>query len=212
MPFSIALLIAVMVTARLTAKFTAKRLIQVGFLIAIVGIVALEITVQPGFTAASVASGGLFGIGLGMILPQTLNLVLSLASDKDTAETAGLNGTFEQLGNAAGVALVGTVMLVVLNFGLGQGIEASTTLAADDQQQLMAAVDEGVQLMSGTQVTEQLATVGADAAEIDEVLAIYEVSRVNGFRAGVAFLLFIALVGLVLSLGLPNRMLVEAER
>ncbi len=212
MPFSIALLIAAMVTARLTVKFTAKRLIQVGFLIAIAGLLMLEFTVQPGFSATDVASGAIFGVGLGMVLPQTLNLVLSLASDKDTPETAGLNGTFEQLGNAAGVALVGTIMLVVLNGGLSQGIESSTTLPVEDQQALVAAVEEGVQLMSESQVTEQLETAGADPAVIDEVLAIYELSRVNAFRAGVAFLLFMSLAGLVLSLGLPNRMLVEAEQ
>ncbi len=126
MPFSIALLIAAMLAARLSAKFSAKRMIRTGFVVAIAGLLSLLISVQPDISATELASGALFGAGLGLILPQTLNLVLSLVSAPDTPETAGLNGTFEQLGNAVGVALVGTIMLVSLSVGLGNGIEAST--------------------------------------------------------------------------------------
>ena len=42
------------------------------------------------------------------IASQILNLILSSVKPEDTAETAGLSSTFEQLGNAIGVALVGT--------------------------------------------------------------------------------------------------------
>jgi MFS family permease len=211
MPFSIALLIAAMVTARLTARFSAKRLIQAGFLIAIAGLLVFQFTIQPDFTAADVASAILFGVGLGMILPQTLNLVLSLASAKDTPETAGLNATSEQLGNAIGVALVGTMMLVSLSAGLEQGIEASDIIPAEDQAALTQGVEDGVELVSDSQLDEGLEAAGVDEATEAEVLEIYADARTDAFKAGVAFLLFVALVGLILTAGLPDIKLVGEE-
>lgn len=211
MPFSLALLVAALVAARLSAKITAKRIIQAGFLITILGLLMLEVTIQPGISATDLATGILFGVGLGLILPQTLNLVLSLVSANDTPETAGLNGTFEQLGNAIGVALVGAMMLVALNFGLETGIEASTTIPSEDKAALVAAVEEGVQLMSSAQLDANLEAAGIDEAVQEELLVIYDETRIEAFKSGVAFLLFMALMGLVLSLGLPNRKLVGED-
>ena len=208
MPFSLALLVAALLAARLTAKFTAKRVVQIGFILAIVGLLVLEFTVQPGFTASDIASALLYGFGLGFILPQTLNLVLSLVSAKDTPETAGLNGTFEQLGNSVGVALVGTIMLVMLSGGLEQQINASTTIADDDKAALITAVNEGIELMSDTQLNTGLEAAGIDATTQTEVEAIYANARTNAFKSGVAFLIFVAVVGLIFTAGLPNKMLV----
>ena len=190
---------------------SAKRIIQIGFLISIAGLLAFEFTIQPDISAAQLSSGALFGIGLGLILPTTLNLNLSMVPAKDTPETAGLNGTFEQLGNSIGVALVGAIMLLALSAGLAQRIEVNTVVPASDQQQLVAAVDDGVELMSDTQLTAELEAAGADAATTEEVVIMYEDSRVEAFRASVAFMIFVAVVGLVLTLGLSNRMLVEAD-
>jgi hypothetical protein len=208
MPFSLSLLIAAMVAARLTARFTAKRLIQVGFLITIVGLLVLALSVQPNFSASDLAHAVLLGVGMGMILPVTLNLVLSLVSAKDTPETAGLNATFEQLGNAVGVALVGTIMLVSLSATLEQDINASTVIPDDEKAVLIEAVDDGVELVSDSQLDEGLEAAGAGETTETEVLNIYSDARTEAFQAGVAFLFFVAIVGLILTAGLPNKMLV----
>ncbi len=65
--------------------------------------------------------------------------------------------------------------------------------------------------MSDAQVAEGLEAAGFDQADTDIVLAIYDDARVDAFRTGITFLLFVALAGLILSSGLPNKMLVEAE-
>ena len=212
MPFSIAVLIAAMIGARLSARFSAKRLIQIGFLIGIAGLLTLEFTIQPNISASDLAGGALFGAGVGLIASQILNLILSSVSATDTPETTGLNGTFEQLGNAIGVALVGTIMLVSLSAGLEQGIHTSSTISAEDKAVLVQSVEEGVELISNTQLDAGLEAAGADETVKTEVLAIYAKSRTDAFRAGVAFLIFVALAGLILTAGLPDRKLVEEEQ
>lgn len=210
MPFSIAVLIAAMVGAGLSAKYSAKRLIQVGLLIAIAGLLNLALTIQPDISATELASGALFGAGVGLVASQILNLILSSVAAEDTPETTGLNGTFEQLGNAIGVALVGTMMLVTLSAGLEQKID-DAQFSAEDRAALIQAVEEGVQLVSNSQLNEGLEAAGIDETTQSAILNIYADSRTQAFKAGVAFLLFVALVGLILTPGLSDRKLVGEE-
>lgn len=208
MPFSILLLILAIFGARLAARFYANRIIQVGFVIATAGLAAIAASIQPDSGPGDLALGGLFGAGLGLIASQLLNLILSSVPDKDTAETAGLNSTFEQLGNAIGVALVGAVMLTVLSSGLAQSFDSSATIPEDAKQPLIEAAEEGVQLMSNSQLEAGLAEAGLDDAAVEEVETIYADSRTAAFKAGVGLLIYGSLLGLVITLWLPKRKLV----
>lgn len=210
-PFSIALLITAILGSSLSSRFRAKRIIQVGFIISIAGLATLGSTIQPNITPSDLASGALFGAGLGLIASQILNLVLSSVSDKDTAETAGVNGTFEQLGNALGVALVGTIMLVSLSADLERGISTSDVIPPEDEVALIASVESGVELISNSQLQEGLKAAGVDETVEQEVINIYDLSRTQAFKAGIALLLFLTLVGLILTAGLSNRKLVGEE-
>ena len=210
-PFSIALLITAIVGARLSARFRAKRIIQVGFVTSIAGLLVMQMTVQPESSATDLASGALFGAGLGLIASQILNLILSSVTPEDTAETAGLNGTFEQLGNSIGVALIGTIMLVALSTNLQTSIDASTLIPEEDTAAANAAIEESIELVSDAQMQQSLADADADPAVEEEVLDLYGDARTEAFKAGIAFLLFLALVGLVLTGGLSNHKLVGEE-
>ena len=208
MPFSISLLLLAVVGARLSARFYAKRIIQVGFILAIAGLGVFAASIEPGASASDLASGFIFGAGLGLIASQILNLILSSVPPKDTAETAGLSATFEQLGNSIGVALVGTVMLMALTAGFQQGIATSDEIPNEVKQPLIDAVEEGVQLMSGSQFQDALVAEGVSEAGAEEMTKLYNVSRTNAFKAGVGLLVYASLLGLVFTLGLQMRKLV----
>ncbi|HRV93318.1 MAG TPA: MFS transporter [Anaerolineae bacterium] len=211
MPFSLSLLVMAVVGARLSARFYANHLLIIGFVIVIVGLMAIGASIQPGITPQELAFGALFGLGLGLIASQLLNLILSLVSPEQTAEAAGLNSTFEQLGNAIGVALIGTLMLTALSIGMQQGISASTVIPSEAKAPLTAGVEESVQLISDTQLEESLTAAGADEAISTELLDIYTSARTGSFKAAVSLLTFFSLLALVLSLWLPKRKLVETE-
>lgn len=200
-----------LIGARLSTRFYANRLLVIGFVIAITGLVSLSASIQPGIGPEDLVFGGLFGLGLGLIASQLLNLILSLVSPNQTAEAAGLNSTFEQLGNAIGVALIGTLMLGALTFGLQQGITASPVIPTEVKAPLNAGVEESVQLMSNTQLEEALVAANAPEAVSTELLNIYGLARTGAFKAAVGLLTFFALMALILSLWLPRRKLVETE-
>jgi fucose permease len=205
------MLVFAIIGARLSARFSAHLIIRVGFVLAAAGLAMLGASIQPEATFGDLALGALFGIGVGLIASQILNLILSSVEPQETAETAGLTSTFEQLGNSIGVALVGTVMLASLTTGLSRGINDSTILPSESKAPLIAAADESVQLMSNTQLERVLQETGADQTMINELGRIYADSRTSAFSAGVALLVFASLVGLVLTFGLPKRKLVEIQ-
>lgn len=212
MPFSLSMLVFAIIGARLSARFFANRIIQVGLVLAAVGLSGLGASIQPGATPSDLVLGAVFGMGIGLIASQILNLILSSVRAKDTAETAGLSSTFEQLGNSIGVALVGTVMLSTLATGLQQGINDSTVINEEAKAPLTEAAKDGVQLMSDSQFEEGLQAAGADAALEEELESIYSLSRTSAFQAGVALLIYAALLGLVVSLGLSKRKLIGDEQ
>jgi len=211
MPFSLSLLVMALVGARISSRFYANRIIQVGFVLSIAGLMAIGASIQPGATAKEIVLGGVFGAGLGLIVSQILNLILSSVSKAQTAETAGLTATFEQLGNAIGVALVGTVMLGVLTVSFQNGIAASDLFPAEVKAPLIESVEQGIQLMSSTQLDTAMEEAGIGEAAQNELLGIYGLARTEAFQAGVALLIFAGLLGLVLTLGLPKRKLVGEE-
>lgn len=211
MPFSLGLLVFAILGSRLSARFTAKRIIQVGFVLVLGGLIAVGGSIQPNITAAELVLGALFGLGVGLIASQILNLILSSVAPQDTAETAGLSSTFEQLGNAIGVALIGTIMLMTLNFGLAQQINASATLPAEMKTPLIANVEEGVQLMSDMQLEAAVRDANLDGAQEAELFQMYDLARTQAFRAGVGVLVFMGLLGAVSTLGLSNRKLIDEE-
>jgi hypothetical protein len=132
-------------------------------------------------------------------------------ASRETPEIAGVNGTFEQLGNAIGVALVGTMMLATLAGGLSQSVAESDVLPPQAKAPLEEAVENGIELMSDTQIEIGLDAAGADEATRQEVERIYGEERIAAFRAGVLFLIFLGLMALVVTTGLPDRMLIEGR-
>lgn len=211
MPYSLAVLVFALAGARLAGRYPAKRIIQVGLALGAAGLLAVTVSIQPDLTPGELASGALFGVGMGLVASQILNLILSSGGQEDTAEIAGLNGTFEQLGNSVGVALLGTIMLVTLSLGIQGAVLASPDIPAAAKPEVVAAVEQSVELLSDSQLQAQLAAAGLDERGQALVLETYAIERVRAFRAGALFLLFLVLVALVLSPGLSGRKLVGGE-
>jgi hypothetical protein len=102
-------------------------------------------------------------------------------------------------------------MLVSLSTGLQEGIDRSSIIPEDDKAVLSAAVEESVELVSNTQLAQGLEDAGVDETVEAEVIDIYGIARTQAFKAGIAFLIFVALGGLILTGGLSNRKLVGEE-
>jgi hypothetical protein len=146
---------------------------------------------------------------MGLVASQILNLILSSGQEGDTPEVAGLNGTFEQLGNSIGVALVGTIMLGVLTSSLTQRVETSPVIPEAAKPQVIETVDRSVELVSDAQVAAALEASGLGPTGQVAVQEVYSASRATAFRSGMGLLLLLAAIGLLFTPRLSGRRLVE---
>ena len=189
-PLSVAILICAIVGARLSARFRAKRIIQVGYILAILGLIQITATMQLQATPGQLATGVLFGIGAGLIASQILNLILSSVEEGDTTATSGLNATFEQLGNSIGVALVGAIVLGTLIAGLQQWVVESPRIPEEAKPALTTALESRVQLVSDIQLQQVLDQETVTDELRERIIVAYRQERLRAFRGGMVFFNF----------------------
>ena len=97
------------------------------------------------------------GSGLGLLVSQLNNYTLAPISEERVSEAAGVNSAAGSFGLSFGLAFAGAIMLAALSFAFTSMAESSTVLAPAEQQQVAAALEDDAEVMSNTQLEEQLA-------------------------------------------------------
>jgi MFS family permease len=113
-PATIGILAASAGADRFARRRTQRFLIIAGFLAAAAGLALLLglVRAQTGFW--TFAPGLLlFGLGVGVMLTASVNVVQSSFPDSDQGEISGLSRSVSNLGSSLGTALVGSVMVAV---------------------------------------------------------------------------------------------------
>jgi MFS family permease len=117
-PATIGILLSSMAAGRLAKRRAQATLIRVGFVVTIVGVVLLLLF--AGETSNVIAFfPGLFlvGVGVGVMLTSSVNVVQSSFPEKDQGEISGLSRSVSNLGSSLGVAIAGTVVVSSLATG-----------------------------------------------------------------------------------------------
>jgi len=151
--FGVALLAGKKAGARRPAS-----IIRLGFALLSAGMLAL-IPIVP-----RASSGWYFviplvvaGSGLGLLVSQLNNYTLSPISDERVSEAAGVNSAAGSFGLSFGLAFAGAIMLATLSFAFTRLAQDSAVLSTTEQQQVADALDHDAEVMSNTQLAEQLA-------------------------------------------------------
>ena len=135
------------------------------------------------------------GIGVGLLVSQLNNYTLSPISEERVSEAAGVNSAGGSFGLSFGLAFAGAIMLATLAFTFTNMAEASTVLTPDQQEQVSQALEEDAQIMSNTQLAEQLA--GQPAEVQAEILRINTEARHIALQVALMVPLFAGLLGLL---------------
>jgi MFS family permease len=109
-------ILASSLAARPLAKhFRQRSLIATGFVVTIVGIVVL-IALVKGRPGAWYFAPGLFliGIGVGLMLTPSVNVVQSSFPERLQGEISGLSRSVSNLGSSVGTAIAGTILVAGL--------------------------------------------------------------------------------------------------
>jgi MFS family permease len=109
------ILLSSLAAGQLARRFHQRTLILAGFVTAVVGIIALLALVR-GHPGAWYFAPGLFfiGLGLGIMLTPSVNVVQSAFPERLQGEISGLSRSVSNLGSSLGTAIAGTILVADL--------------------------------------------------------------------------------------------------
>src|SRR5205809_918246 len=114
-PTTIGILITGGMAGSLAKRFTQKTLIWEGFVSTIVGMILLLLLGRLiSSSLASIPGLLLIGLGVGVMLTSSVNVVQSSFPDKDQGEISGLSRSVSNLVSSLGIAIAGSVLVTTL--------------------------------------------------------------------------------------------------
>ncbi|MFD1504622.1 MFS transporter [Georgenia yuyongxinii] len=112
---TVGVLLASLAAQRLAQRRAQRTLIVTGFAVTIVGIVLLILLVRVSQSAWALAPGlFVLGLGIGIMLTPSVNVVQSAFPEAQQGEISGLSRSVSNLGSSLGTAIAGTVLVAGL--------------------------------------------------------------------------------------------------
>jgi predicted MFS family arabinose efflux permease len=124
-------LVSSLAAERLAKRRAQKTLIEAGFVMTGAGIGLLLGLVKLASSSAWAFAPGLLliGLGLGIMLTPSINIVQSAFPEKQQGEISGLSRSVSNLGSSFGTAIAGTILVSNLVSGNGTYVAAMIVLA-----------------------------------------------------------------------------------
>jgi MFS family permease len=192
----------------LSKKYPNRAIMQAGFLIVELGALLLYLMVNPAGEAWRFIPGLLLiGAGIGMIMPASVNVVQSSATEEDQGSISGVSRSASNFGSSMGTAVAGAVLVSTLISGINTLTAQSTVLTPDQKTTISTAMEGSVSAVSDAQV--QAALAGQPPAVVDEVVRINAAARTRALGLALLTVAIVGLVGLVATFFLPGRRLLK---
>jgi len=128
---TLGVLVSSLAAERLAQRYEQKTLIYVGFAVTVAGIGVLLALVGASSRVVAFAPGLLMiGLGLGVMLTPSVNVVQSSFPEEQQGEISGLSRSVSNLGSSFGTAIAGTILVSDLASGNSSYVLAMITLGA----------------------------------------------------------------------------------
>jgi EmrB/QacA subfamily drug resistance transporter len=206
MPLSLALLVAAAGIPKLWPQASPRRIVQIGLLLMLGGIVVLLAGIDLDASAAVVLFPlVLIGLGIGSLASQLGSVTVSSVPDEQSGEVGGLQNTATNLGASLGTALAGSVLIAVLAASLSAGIQQNQSLPPDVKNHASTQLESGVPFLSDTALTKQMSDAGVPPGVADQVLAENRKARIQALDASLAILAVLAIASLFFTGRVPAK-------
>ena len=128
---TVGLLVSSLAAGPLSKRFAQRTLILAGFALTVAGMVLGLVIVQGSQTAWAFAPGLLLtGLGVGLMLTPSVNVVQSSFPESKQGEISGLSRSVSNLGSSLGTAIAGTILVAGIAATPGQNYAISTIALA----------------------------------------------------------------------------------
>ena len=203
-PLSLTMFATALVAGRRSGRRRPAVVITVGSGMLTVGILLLLPIVPRAESGwALVAPLMIVGSGLGLLVSQLNNYTLSPISAERVSEAAGVNSAAGSFGLSFGLAFAGAIMLAALSVNFTREAENSAVLPPAAQQQVADALEDDAQVMTNTNLEEQLAGQPPEIQE--EIVRINTDVRPAALQVALLVPLLAGLLGFVNGLRMTRR-------
>ncbi|WP_438468510.1 MFS transporter [Vibrio vulnificus] len=192
------------------AHLTCQRICQLGFIVAAIGtgLMFLGFTTE-GITFWQYISLTIFGTGAGLLASQASIVVTSALSEREAQQSGGIQATSRNVGQAFGVAILGSVMLFSLTGAIKANVSAHDALSAETKQIIIE--QPSLPFVSNAMAIDLMENLIVDKEEQQIVLEVMAESRLQSVQYALFALLGLMLGGLALCSKLPQRSLMKSE-
>jgi MFS family permease len=200
-PLSLTMFATAILAGRQAGKRRSAQVIRVGFALTTVGMAAI-VPIVPAADSGWYLTVPLVvaGAGLGLLVSQLNNYTLAPIDEERISEAAGVNSASGSFGLSFGLAVAGGVLLATLSLAFTNMTNASPVIPSTQQQQIARALEDDAQVVSTTQITQQVA---------DEPAAVQEaIVQINTDATDLALqvALSVPILAALLGLGIAGRM------
>ncbi|MGZ4650768.1 MAG: MFS transporter [Kineosporiaceae bacterium] len=206
LPLSFSLLAAALGVPRLWPRVSPQRVVRIGVLLMLAGILVLMSGVDLDASAGVVlVPMVLVGLGIGALASQLGAVTVSAVPDEQSGEVGGLQNTATNLGASIGTALAGSVLIGILAASFLAGIQQNPAVPPEVTQQAQVQLEAGVPFLSDAQLSEQLQEAGVSPSVSQELVTQNHASQIQALRASLAILALLAVVALFCTGPIPER-------
>jgi len=212
LPVSVTMIVGALSGAPLARKLSPRRVVQMGLLLLFVGLMGVQAAIGPSLSGAAFGiSIAAFGGGMGLVVSQLGNVMMSSVDGSRVSEVGGVQGAAQNLGASLGTALIGSVLLVGLLNGFQTHVQDNPTLPANVEQQILAATDEGIDMAPPAAVGKAAREGGLSDAQATNLQAGYAEAQLQALKTALLWAAGFALIGLWFTRRLPGEPLQAEE-
>ena len=206
LPLSITLLLAAAGIPRFLPNVSPRRVVRLGLLAMLAGIVSLFASIDPAAGAEIVTVPLLLaGLGIGALASQLGSVTVSAVPDQDSPEVGGLQNTGTNLGASIGTALAGSMLIAGLTSSFLTGIQQNPAVPDSVKAQANVELADGVPYTSDADLQVALDQAGVSEETATAILEVNQQARLDGLRAALVVLAVAALLALFAARRIPTE-------
>jgi MFS family permease len=205
-PLSVTMLLAAVGVPRFFPAVSPRRVVELGLVAVVLGIVVLFSAMDVGASAGIVTIPMLLmGLGFGALASQLGAVTVSGVPDEQSPEVGGLQNTATQFGASLGTALAGSILIASLTASFFTGIAENPDVPPEVTSHATVQLSSGVPFTSDADLETALERAGVDQQTAQAVVDVNEQARLDGLRSALALLALVAVVALFFTRRIPSR-------
>ncbi len=205
LPLSLTLLLAAVGIPRLFPTVSPRRVVRLGFLALLAGILTMIGALEAGAGAEIVTWPMLLaGLGVGALASQLGAITVSSVPDERSGEVGGLQNTLTNLGASIGTALAGAVLIATLTSSFLTGVQNNPAVPAQLKSHATTQLSGGVPFISDADLKTGLDKAGVPPEAANAIVSENETARLDALRAALSVLALIAVVATVVTFRIPD--------